>query len=33
MTQTPPRIKAERLQAMPEKMNPPHMIGFTESMN
>jgi hypothetical protein len=27
------RIKAARLQAMSGKMNPAHMIGFTESMN
>jgi hypothetical protein len=27
------RIKAERLQVTPEKMNPAHMIGFMESMN
>src|SRR5208283_5065515 len=27
------RIKVARLQAMSEKMNPTHMIGFKESMN
>src|SRR5271165_2213824 len=27
------RIKAQRLQAMSRKMNPGHVISFTESMN
>jgi hypothetical protein len=27
------RTKAARLKAMSEKMNPPHSLGFKESMN
>jgi hypothetical protein len=32
MSSTSLRIKAERLEPTSENVNPPHMMGFTESM-